>query len=571
MSFKLRILGGFGLLLLLCMVQVGYLLWTTSRVGAGIEAVFNGPFAQVDAARAAKLEFDEAQKLTSTVLAMTAPVDSAETLRAFAAKAGRLMDHLTTLQQAGGERGAGQLGAIAGRVNTWLANSRVLLGERAVEAVPAPYVMERLEREITASLDMLVRETVEGAQIMRSSMVASVAGSQRLALVLSLVSLIGGAGAAVLLSRSITAPIKSIETVLSELASGNLAVAIPHVERSDEIGAMARAVDVLKGSGIDRARLEQEAKTREAGSAAEKRRLMAELAQSFESEVGGLVQSVAAAASEMESAAQAMSSTAEESHQQSGVVADRATEMSTNVQAVAAATEELPASASEIGVQINHSTLISAKALEDAKRTNETVQALAAGAQKIGDVVALIKTIAGQTNLLALNATIEAARAGEAGLALRLSPAKSRRSPRKPLRPRRKSPATSCISRRRPTTRYVPFAGSAPPLRRFIRSRRRSRPRPTNSRLRPRRSRAQWRRRPAGPKTLRKASPSSAVPPRTLERRRKRCSARQGACRRIQPTSAERFSIFWQGSRPPEANALVSNALGVSCEAATAR
>ena len=81
MSFKLRILGGFGLLLLLCMVQVGYLLWTTSRVGAGIEAVFNGPFAQVDAARAAKLEFDEAQKLTSTVLAMTAPVDSAETLR----------------------------------------------------------------------------------------------------------------------------------------------------------------------------------------------------------------------------------------------------------------------------------------------------------------------------------------------------------------------------------------------------------------------------------------------------------------------------------------------------------
>src|SRR5687767_14363756 len=143
MSFKLRILGGFGLLLLLCMVQVGYLLWTTSRVGAGIEAVFNGPFARVDAARAAKLEFDEAQKLTSTVLAMTAPVDSAETLRAFAAKAGRLMDHLTTLQQAGGERGAGQLGAIAGRLNTWLANSRVLLGERAVEAVPAPHVMER--------------------------------------------------------------------------------------------------------------------------------------------------------------------------------------------------------------------------------------------------------------------------------------------------------------------------------------------------------------------------------------------------------------------------------------------
>ena len=43
MSFQLRILGGFGLLLLLCIVQVGYLLWTTSRVGAGWRLFSTGP------------------------------------------------------------------------------------------------------------------------------------------------------------------------------------------------------------------------------------------------------------------------------------------------------------------------------------------------------------------------------------------------------------------------------------------------------------------------------------------------------------------------------------------------
>ena len=240
---------------------------------------------------------------------------------------------------------------------------------------------------------------------MRSSMVASVAGSQRLALVPVLVSLIGGAGAAVLLSRSITAPIKSIETVLSELASGNLAVAIPHVERSDEIGAMARAVDVLKGRR-DRSRPARAGSQDEgSGSAAEKRRLMAELAQSFESEVGGLVQ---CRRSRFRNGDRRLGNVLDRGGKPPAIRGGRrrATEMSTNVQAVAAATEECAASASEIGVQINHSTLISAKALEDAKRTNETVQALAAGAQKIGDVVALIKTIAGQTNLLALHADL---------------------------------------------------------------------------------------------------------------------------------------------------------------------
>jgi methyl-accepting chemotaxis protein len=415
MSFKLRILGGFGLLLLLCMAQVGYLLWTTNRVGAGIEEVFTGPFARVDAARAAKLEFDEAQKLSAGVLAMTAPVDSAESLRNLGAISGRLLAQLKALNEATHGTDGERVEAITRQVNVWLANSRVLLGDKAADKIPAPHVMERLERDVTASLDRLVHETVQGAQSLRETMLSSVDASQRLAMMLSLISLIASAAAAWVLSRSITKPLKSIEETLGQLAAGNLATIVPYAERRDEIGAMARAVEVLKGNGLERVRLEQAAKAREADTAAEKQRLMAELAQSFESKVGGLVQSLAVAATDMENAARGMSATAEQTHHESGVVAGCATETSSNVQAVAAATEELAASAGEIGSQVNQSTSISAKALQDARRTNETVQALAVGAQKIGDVVALINTIAGQTNLLALNATIEAARAGEAG------------------------------------------------------------------------------------------------------------------------------------------------------------
>ncbi len=125
------------------------------------------------------------------------------------------------------------------------------------------------------------------------------------------------------------------------------------------------------------------------------------LADDFETNIKGVVESVSAASTEMQSTAESLAATSEETNSQST--------------AVAGASEELSSSIGDISRQVTRSAQIAGEAVDEAERSNQMVQGLADAAQRIGDVVNLINDIASQTNLLALNATIEAARAGEAG------------------------------------------------------------------------------------------------------------------------------------------------------------
>ena len=140
-----------------------------------------------------------------------------------------------------------------------------------------------------------------------------------------------------------------------------------------------------------------------------------ELAVGFERKIGGFVEAVAVAASEMQGLSSTISTSNAETARQATAAAAASTQASSNVETVAAATEELTASINSIAQQVTRSAEIATKAAEEARRTNSVVEGLAAGTQKIGEVVTLIQSIASQTNLLALNATIEAARAGEHG------------------------------------------------------------------------------------------------------------------------------------------------------------
>jgi len=226
--------------------------------------------------------------------------------------------------------------------------------------------------------------------------------------------LIASAGLIVMVRRRVCAPIVSLTTRMSRLADGDVAEDIPGAERSDEIGAMAAAVQVFKDNMIRADRLAAE---KQAENDGKMRRAQAldELIRAFEAKVGELVGGLSQASSTMESTAQSMTSTAAQTNSQAAVVAAASEQTSTNVQTVASATEELTSSIAEIGRQVAQSTEIAARAVDNARRTGDTARALAEGAQKIGDVVTLIQSIAEQTNLLALNATIEAARAGDAG------------------------------------------------------------------------------------------------------------------------------------------------------------
>ena len=217
------------------------------------------------------------------------------------------------------------------------------------------------------------------------------------------------------LSRAIARPITRITGIMGLLAEGDTTVAVIGLDRRDELGAMASAVEVFKLNAIDRQRLEAERIAVERQAAEAKAAAMAGLAESFEAKVGHLVEVLSSAATELEATAQSMSATAAETGDQAAVVSAAIGETASNVETVAAATEQLSASIQEIGRQVDQSAGIASRAVEDAKRTDATVQALSEGARKVGEVVGLIHQIAAQTNLLALNATIEAARAGEAG------------------------------------------------------------------------------------------------------------------------------------------------------------
>ncbi|UPK39842.1 HAMP domain-containing protein [Bradyrhizobium sp. 186] len=226
--------------------------------------------------------------------------------------------------------------------------------------------------------------------------------------------LIASIGLVVTVRRRVCAPIVDLTTRMSRLAEGNVAEEIPGAARSDEIGAMAAAVQVFKDNMIRADRLAAEKQAENDGKMRRAQALDG-LTSAFEAKVTELVGGLSQASTAMESTAQSMTSTAAQTNSQAAVVAAASEQTSTNVQTVASATEELTSSIAEIGRQVAQSTEIAARAVDNARRTGDTARALAEGAQKIGDVVTLIQSIAEQTNLLALNATIEAARAGEAG------------------------------------------------------------------------------------------------------------------------------------------------------------
>lgn len=217
------------------------------------------------------------------------------------------------------------------------------------------------------------------------------------------------------LGRDMTKPILLLENAMRTMIAGRYDIMVPGAARSDEIGSMARAVDVFKTSLIetDLLRAAQEQHRSTIGN--ERRATLHALATRFENGVGGIVDSVSSAATELRRTAESMAASAENTISQSASVASASDTASQNAEAVAAAVEELNASINEIAKQVNDSANVASAAAIQANDTNGEIQGLAVAAQKIGDVVKFISEIAAQTNLLALNATIEAARAGDAG------------------------------------------------------------------------------------------------------------------------------------------------------------
>jgi methyl-accepting chemotaxis protein len=230
-----------------------------------------------------------------------------------------------------------------------------------------------------------------------------------------LVILLVMAGLILALSRNIAGSLTRLAGKMESVVAGDLSIKVDEASRSDEIGQMAKSLEVFKDNALAVQRLQSEQTELAKQAEQEKRQALYAMADGFEGRVGGVVDAVSHAAHAMQDTASLIATNVSGTQQQAGAVASGAEEAAVNIQTVAAASEELTASISEIGRQVTQASQVAKAAAQESEITNQKVLALASAAQKIEEVVAFINQIASQTNLLALNATIEAARAGEAG------------------------------------------------------------------------------------------------------------------------------------------------------------
>jgi len=258
---------------------------------------------------------------------------------------------------------------------------------------------------------------------------------------------IGGAFSLLLawvIGVSIAGPLSNITRAIAELAAGNKNVRVPYLNRKDEVGRMAAAADVFKEKTFEVERLAAEKmkseleaaemiRYREAEQAAmmEKKRTEDQanraarqeirlrqrlsMADKFERQVVGVVETVNGAAKDIALASRSLVANTQQTKMQMENTYTASSEASQSVNAVADSTEELAVSFKSVSDELEVSANVAREAVTEASRTTETVKGLTLAANQVGSIVKLIKDIAEQTNLLALNATIEAARAGDAG------------------------------------------------------------------------------------------------------------------------------------------------------------
>jgi methyl-accepting chemotaxis protein len=224
-------------------------------------------------------------------------------------------------------------------------------------------------------------------------------------------------GALILSHIFIAIPIRRMAEMMRRMARGDLHSPIHGSRRSDEIGAMARTVEVFRDNALALRDAEAARMAERERAQAEKSAALAAVGSAFESDILAIAASAGDSATELEVFARDMTAVLDQSQRHASTAASVAGETSTSAANAATAIEELSASIGEINLQAANSSHIVAETTRCVESAVSNTTALSRTVKDIDQVVALISAIASKTNLLALNATIEAAHAGEAGRA----------------------------------------------------------------------------------------------------------------------------------------------------------
>ncbi|MEM8744204.1 MAG: methyl-accepting chemotaxis protein [Pseudomonadota bacterium] len=272
-----------------------------------------------------------------------------------------------------------------------------------------------LTNQLSSSIDSMIATQRQQAQESAGQVHKLIATSQSMMIAVGVVSLaIALIIAIFVVHRGLTLRLERLITNMQTLAEGDIETDFPASKSNDEIGDMARAVEVFRENARERSRLasvsEKEQLERE-----KRQQRVEELVSEFRDAIGEVLESVSGNVGEMQTTAQLLTGIAEDTTSKASGATGASQEAYSSVQNVATATEELSTSIAEITRQVEDAASVVGEAGDNVKSTTERVSSLATAADKIGDIVTMIQDIAEQTNLLALNATIEAARAGDAG------------------------------------------------------------------------------------------------------------------------------------------------------------
>ncbi|ALG73626.1 hypothetical protein VY88_22720 [Azospirillum thiophilum] len=216
-------------------------------------------------------------------------------------------------------------------------------------------------------------------------------------------------------ARSVTRPLSRVHGVMLRLAEQDMEAEVPERGRRDEIGGMARTLEVFKASILRTHQMERENRDAAERAAADKRAAMLDLASRFEASVGRIVDQVSESATGFQATAAQVSGAVEKVERECVVVASASEQASMSVQTVASAAEEMSTAIHDLSVRVAQAAQRSKSTAERAEQARTHLDALSSAIEQVDQIVASINAVASQTNLLALNATIEAARAGEAG------------------------------------------------------------------------------------------------------------------------------------------------------------
>ncbi|WP_333824842.1 methyl-accepting chemotaxis protein [Pinisolibacter sp.] len=344
----------------------------------------------------------------STIDAVSRVTGDTTTLFGFDEATGEFVRRTTNVKKADGSRAVGTVLGKNGKVHPIVSRGETFTG--TVDILGIPYVTTYTP--VFSPAGKVIGIVYSGV---KKSVVDAVIGSwtRSIAITGGLVLFLASS-ALFFFGRRITRPLVDLAGALDRVSRGDLGTEMPHRDRGDEVGAVARAAETLRRAAGEREALAATQNREHGERAAEQRRIAAAIA-AFRSSIAGTLKALDADVGTMSATATDLTRLADEATGRAESAARATGEASSGAASVAAAVDELAGSVTEIDRRATAATGAVETARRAAEESNARIASLAEASGRIGAVLDLIRDIAEQTNLLALNATIEAARAGEAG------------------------------------------------------------------------------------------------------------------------------------------------------------